>query len=116
VVGVHPHTFAVPAPSHEFGAVHEPQSSVPPQPSGMLPQFLPCATHVVGVHPHLLAVPPPPHVWGAVHPGQSSVPPHPSDFFPQSLVPHVPGVHGFALHFPLLQNGEDPASAQVPHS
>jgi hypothetical protein len=27
-----------------------PQLSVPPQPSGMDPQFLPCAAHVVGVH------------------------------------------------------------------
>src|SRR5262249_39970433 len=30
-------------------AVHTPQVSVPPQPFGIVPQFLPCAAQVVGV-------------------------------------------------------------------
>jgi hypothetical protein len=64
VVGVQPHTFAVPPPPHVLGNVHEPQLGVPPQPSEIVPQFLPCAAHVVGVQPHTFAVPPPPHVCG----------------------------------------------------
>src|SRR5262249_14675891 len=38
-----------PPPPHVCGAVHVPQTSVPPHPSGMEPQFLPWALHVVGV-------------------------------------------------------------------
>jgi hypothetical protein len=45
-----PHTLGVPPPPHVSGAVHEPQASVPPQPSEMEPQFFPWAAHVVGVH------------------------------------------------------------------
>ena len=44
-----PQTFATPPPPHVWGAVHVPQPSVPPQPSVIVPQFLPCAAHVVGV-------------------------------------------------------------------
>ena len=115
-MGVHPQTLAVPAPAQVSGAVQVPQSSVPPQPSGMLPQFMPRAAHVVGVHPQTFAVPPPPHVCGAVHAGQSRTPPQPSDFCPQSFGPHVPGVQGFGPQVPLLQYGVAPASAQEPQS
>jgi hypothetical protein len=66
VVGVHPHTFAVPPPPHVFDPAQAPQFSIPPQPSGIMSQFLPCPTHVVGVHPQALAVPAPPHVLGSV--------------------------------------------------
>jgi hypothetical protein len=55
VFGVHPHWFATPPPPHVFGAVHVPQSVVPPQPSEIVPQFSP-APHVFGAHvpvPHL---------------------------------------------------------------
>jgi hypothetical protein len=41
VVGVHPHTFAVPLPPQVCGVVQVPQFKLPPQPSGTLPQFLP---------------------------------------------------------------------------
>jgi hypothetical protein len=34
---------------HVWPELHEPQLSVPPQPSEMLPQFLPCPAHVTGV-------------------------------------------------------------------
>src|SRR5262245_59181670 len=46
---VPPQTFATPPPPQVWGAVHVPQTSVPPHPSEMEPQFLPCALHVVGV-------------------------------------------------------------------
>ena len=65
VVGVHPHTFAVPPPPHVCGIAHVPQLSVMVQPSEIVPQFLFCAMHVVGVHgwlPHTLGLPPPPQV------------------------------------------------------
>ena len=38
---------------------------LPPQPSGIEPQFLPWAAHEVGVQPQRLGVPPPPQVCGA---------------------------------------------------
>jgi hypothetical protein len=44
-----PQTLGVPPPPHVVGGVHVPQLSVPPQPSGIVPQFLPCAAQVVGV-------------------------------------------------------------------
>jgi hypothetical protein len=36
---VHPHWFAVPPPPHVSGAVHVPQLTVPPWPSGIVPQL-----------------------------------------------------------------------------
>src|SRR5262245_19720149 len=54
--GVQPQTFAVPPPPHVCGAVQVPQLSVPPQPSEMVPQFLPCAVHVVGMHTVVVVV------------------------------------------------------------
>ena len=36
-----PQTFATPPPPHVCGAVQAPQVSVPPQPSEIVPQFLP---------------------------------------------------------------------------
>src|SRR5437773_705298 len=61
-----PQTLAVPPPPHVWGELHEPQLSVPPQPSLIAPQFFPWAEQVVGVQlvPQTLAVPPPPHVEG----------------------------------------------------
>src|SRR5437867_5071839 len=43
-----PQTFATPPPPQVCGAVQTPQVSVPPQPSGIVPQFFACAAHVVG--------------------------------------------------------------------
>ena len=45
-----PQTLATPPPPQVWGEVQVPQVSVPPQPSEMVPQFLPCAAQVVGVH------------------------------------------------------------------
>jgi hypothetical protein len=42
----------MPPPPQVSGDVHEPQLSVPPQPSAIVPQLAPCAAHVVGVQPH----------------------------------------------------------------
>src|SRR5438552_2931459 len=46
-----PHTFGIPEQPQPNGAAHEPQFRAEPQPSGTVPQFLPCAEHVVGVQP-----------------------------------------------------------------
>ena len=47
--GVSPQTLAIPPPPHVWGAVQDPQTSEPPQPSKIVPQVLPCAAQVVGV-------------------------------------------------------------------
>jgi hypothetical protein len=44
-----PQTFVVPPPPQVLPPEQVPQFNVPPQPSGMLSQFLPCAAHVVGL-------------------------------------------------------------------
>src|SRR5256885_2263447 len=44
-----PQTFAMPPPPQICGAAQVPQVSVPPQPSRIVPQFLPWAAQVVGV-------------------------------------------------------------------
>ena len=41
VAGATPQTLATPAPPQVAGAVQTPQVSVPPQPSGIVPQFFP---------------------------------------------------------------------------
>src|SRR5262249_34039569 len=88
VVGAAPHTLGTPPPPQVCGAVQTPQVSVPPQPSGIVPQFFPCAAHVVGVHaapPQTFATPPPPHGWGAVQAPHLGVPPQPFAMLPQFL-------------------------------
>src|SRR5262249_9019493 len=44
-----PQTLATPARPQISGAVQAPHVRVPPQPFGIVPQFLPCAAQVVGV-------------------------------------------------------------------
>jgi len=44
-----PQTLATPPPPQVCGTVQEPQVSVPPQPSAIVPQFVPCAAQVVGL-------------------------------------------------------------------
>jgi hypothetical protein len=81
-----PQTLGVPPPPHVSLPVQVPHDSVPPQPSPMLPQFLPWALHVVGTHagtPQTLGVPPPPHDSGLVQLPHDSVPPQPSPMVPQ---------------------------------
>ena len=50
-MGVQPQTFGVPPPPQISGAVQVPQLRVKPvqSPSGIVPQFFPCAAQVVGV-------------------------------------------------------------------
>src|ERR1043166_926218 len=44
-----PQTFATPPPPQVCGALQAPQVRVPPQPSGIVPQFLPRAAHELGL-------------------------------------------------------------------
>jgi hypothetical protein len=64
--------------------LQSPQSSVPPQPSEIVPQTSPAGHDGIGVHPHTFAVPLPPQVCGAVQVPQGTVPPQPSGIVPQS--------------------------------
>jgi hypothetical protein len=77
-----PHTLGDPPPPHVCGGAQVPQSTTPPHPSAIGPQFAPACWHVRGVHggaPHWFAVPPPPHVLSPVQSPQLAVrPPQPS--------------------------------------
>ena len=85
-----PHLYAMPPPPQLCGLWQVPQSMVPPQPLGMVPQVAPIAPQLVGVQlppPHTPGVPPPPQVWPVPHGLQYGVtPPHPS-----LCGPHLPG-------------------------
>src|SRR4051794_15829876 len=93
-----PQTLGVPAPPQSSpgpqiggaGAAGQ-QSTTPPQPSAMKPQF--AAPHVFFTHggaPHRLGVPPPPHVSPTTHEtGQLMTLPQPSAIGPQSPGAHV---------------------------
>lgn len=81
MLGVHPQTLAVPLPPHESLPEQLPHGMLPPQPSGMEPQFLPCAAHVVGVHVQTLLL----HVSLPPHEPHPMEPPHPSLMEPQFL-------------------------------
>jgi hypothetical protein len=59
-VGVVPGQQVVPLQATPPG--HEPQLTMPPQPSGTVPQLSPAGQLVIGVQPQTFAVPPPPHV------------------------------------------------------
>src|SRR5262245_12902318 len=87
VVAMHvpwPQTFGPPPPQLSV-PVHMPQSTVPPQVSGIWPQFLPCAKQLLGAQPHMLATPPPPHVFGGMHDPHVNMLPQPSSTLPHSL-------------------------------
>ncbi|AKF87291.1 hypothetical protein MFUL124B02_40885 [Myxococcus fulvus 124B02] len=47
-MGAQAHTLGTPPVPQAWPLEQVPQSSEPPQPLEMTPQFLPCATHVVG--------------------------------------------------------------------
>ncbi len=98
--GVQPHTFAVPAPPHELGLVQLPQLMVPPQRSGIDPQFLPSTEHEVGAQPHSPVTPAPPQVSGRVQPPQLIAPPQPSRRTPQALGPRSEQFIGVHPHSP----------------
>ena len=85
--GCVPQTFGVPEPPQIWDEVQVPQASHPPAPSGIAPQFFPCAEHeVVGATgPQTLATPPPPQVKDPLQAPHVSVPPQPFDIVPQFL-------------------------------
>jgi hypothetical protein len=60
VFGTHPadppQTLGVPPPPHVSGAVHPPQSILPPQPSPAKPHVAPRSLHVSGVHDPVVEV------------------------------------------------------------
>jgi len=92
LVGMHvpaPQTLGTPAPPQLWPLGQPPlaaaQSSMLPQPSGIVPQFLPCAWQVVGVQPQTLAGPPPPHTFGGAQSPQLTMAPQPSATAPQFL-------------------------------
>jgi hypothetical protein len=95
-----PQTFGCPPPPQTSGAVQPtPQPMVPPQPSAMLPQFMPAGQLVIFVQlvaPHWFGVPPPPQIAPPVHllAPQSTTPPQPSATSPHSLAPQSAGVLG----------------------
>ena len=81
-----PQTPGVLVPPQTCGEVQLPHASQLPQPSGIAPQFLPCAAQVVGVHgPQTFGIPPPPQLCGAVQLPQVNVCPQPSEIVPQFL-------------------------------
>src|SRR3954464_894502 len=91
VVATHnptPQTLGVPAPPQLCPVGQPPGMSqliVEPQPSVVLPQFLPSCAHVFGVQPQTFAGPPPPHVFGSPQPPQLTMGPQPLSTAPQSL-------------------------------
>src|SRR5207253_1765755 len=97
------------------GAVQVPQESMPPHPSGTIPQFLPRPTQVAGVQPHTLAAPPPPQVCGAVQAPQFNMPPHPSPIEPQFL-PAATQVVGVQIAMPHTLLVHIWPIGQVPHA
>src|SRR5262249_60386312 len=70
--------------SHVAGAVQVPQLTVPPQPSGAVPQICPVGQVVRGTQTHwLLAL----HVVGGAQVPQLTVPPQPSGCVPHAWPP-----------------------------
>jgi hypothetical protein len=107
-----PHAFAAPPPPHVSPPLHVPQSTVPPQPSGSVPQVALWLAHVAGVQTHALELE---HVSGAGQLPQLSVPPQPSDTGPHwawaaahVVGTQVPDVPSFA---PASLPGETPVDA-----
>jgi hypothetical protein len=77
----------MPPPPQVAPPVHEPQSSVAPQPSPMTPQKLPPGSaHEIGTHPGFTHTPLW-HVCPLGHVPQSSARPHPSPTAPQKVEP-----------------------------
>ncbi len=107
---VYMHAFAA---LHVVPIGHTPQLTVPPHPSGIVPQTCPGPHAVIFVQPQTFVVPglPPPHVFGAVQVPQVSIPPHPSGIGPQFCPPEQT-VSGAQTHM-LLALQVCPA-AQVP--
>jgi hypothetical protein len=93
-----PHTLATPSPAQVAGAVQVPQSSMPPQPSPIVPQYREApALQVNGTHPAPATHNPDVlHAWVASQPPQSFERPHPSPTFPQYLP--VPTSQEFGMH------------------
>ena len=104
------------------------QSSTPPQPLPIRPQYCPPpgGVQVAGTHagspPQTLVRPPPPQVAAPVQPPQSSVPPQPSPITPQNFPPsklqEAMGLQFCAMHTPFWQSCpalQVPQSSSRPH-
>src|SRR6516162_1638519 len=101
---------AVPVVAQAMPLAQAPQSSVPPQPLPITPQYWPpfgvqlTGVQLAAVAPHTPSIPPPPQVSAPVQPLQVSVPPQPSPIEPQYCAPP-----------PALQvAGTQPAFTQTP--
>jgi hypothetical protein len=103
--------LSTPPPPQVAGEAQVPQFNVAPQPSGTVPQFLPCETQVVFGHPQTWGVPLPPQVLGEVHEPQSSVLLQPSETDPQ-LSPSA--VQVVATHVLAPQTFALPPPPQLP--
>lgn len=112
-----PQTFAWPLNPHVWPGGHGPQSTRPPQPSEMGPQFAPTCAHVRGVHASTQT--PFEQDWapwqspqlGVRSPQPSATWPHVA---PRSL--HVRGAHGIFPHLPGTPPAPQPMPAgQSPH-
>jgi hypothetical protein len=111
-----PQTFGMPPPPQIVGAAHVValQLTMPPQPSEMLPQFMPAGHAVIFVHegvPHWFGVPPPPQIAPPMQlpAPQSTVPPQPSAMMPHEFALHAAFVRG--THGPPLE----PVMPPPPH-
>jgi hypothetical protein len=97
--------------------------SVPPHPSGALPQAKPMVAQVFGVQPQTPATPEPPHVSAPLH-VQLTLPPQPSAKEPHSPLKSVVQVFGLQHVLPehtdpvaQVQDREPPhPSAYEPHA
>jgi len=90
------------------------QSTVPPQPSGWLPQVKPAQALAAGVQPHALATPPPPQLFGATQPPQSWVPLQPSGMGPHLPVQSKTGVQTHVPGCPATLDEQWKGAVQVP--
>ncbi len=107
-----PQTLGVPSAPQIAGAVQLPQSSVPPQPSEIMPHSALSALQVVGTQSHTLGVPPPPHVSGATQDPQSSGCGH----VPFAMLPHSAPSSAQVAGVQHTPNGLDPGGAPLTHA
>src|SRR5688572_15523821 len=120
------HTLALPSPPQAAPSSQAPQSSKPPQPLPIVPQYWPppSGRHANGVQPsvvpHTFSRPPPPQVQPPSQPMQSSTPPQPSPITPQNLPPLNSQVSGWqfggthTLFWHTSPAGHSPQSSESP--
>ncbi len=118
---------SVPVVAQAIPLAQAPQSSVPPQPFPITPQYCPPdGVQLTGVQlalaaPQTPAIPPPPQVLAPVQAPQSSEPPQPSPIAPQYCAPppalQVAGTQPATTQTPPLQvcpPGQAPQSTELP--